>query len=422
MIGRSMGTVLDAHAGLVRAALAGAAVGEGVQIHAGEAMIRGFVQSVARNAVTITPYGTIDGIVAGDPVSTTPAALTLPLGMATLGRAIDARGTPLDNRGPLMGYATPIHARAPSPEQRSAVSAPMWTGVKVIDGLLTFGRGARIGLFGAPGAGKSTLLTMLARGISADAVVVGLVGERGREAERWIETCNPRSTIVCASSDRSAAERMCAARAAMAQADALRARGLDVLLILDSLARYGAALLEVAVACGEPVGRGGFPASVFAEIARLVEIAGRTRAGTVTLVATVLSDGPDEHDPVSEAARSLLDGHIVLSSALARAGRFPAVDVLASASRTMAAVVNTEHLGAATTVRRAISVLKESEDARSLGLPISDPAILRAQAAIPQLESFLRQGEFCIKSEQIMDELHALADILEERRWTSAAI
>ena len=422
MIGRSIGSVIDAHAGLVRANLPGVAIGDGVHIHAGEAMIRGFVQSLSNGAAMITPRGAIEGIVAGDMVSSTPAALTLPLGMAALGRAFDSSGRPLDARGPIDGLQTRLESRAPGADERAAVCSPLWTGVRVVDGLLTIGRGARIGLFGAPGVGKSTVLSMFARGISVDAVVVGLIGERGREAADWIERCNPRMSVICASSDRSAAERIAAAKAAMAQACALRSRGLDVLVILDSLARFGAALREVAVACGEPVGRGGFPASVFAQTAKLVETAGRTRTGSLTLVATVLSDGADERDPLSDAARSLLDGHIVLTPALAHAGRYPAVDVLASASRTMEAVVEAGQAAAARSVRRALAALKESEDARSLGLAITDPVALRAQAAAGQLEDFLRQGEVCINPAQTLDELRNLADTLEGHLWTSQAI
>ena len=422
MIGRVCGTVLDAHAGLVRAALPCAAIGDGVQIHAGEAMIRGVVHAVAAGAALITPRGAIDGITAGDTVSSAPAALTLPLGMAALGRALDSNGTPLDGLGPIDGRPTRIAPRAPSAGDRSPLGSPLWTGVKVIDALLTLGRGARVGLFGAPGVGKSTLLSMLARCVAADAVVVALVGERGREAAAWIAGCGPRMTVVCACGDRSAAERVAAARVAMAQAASLRARGLDVLMILDSLARFGSALREIAVACGEPVGRGGFPASVFAQMAHLVEAAGCTRTGSVTLVASVLSDGSDERDPLSEAACSLLDGHITLSPALAHAGRYPAIDVLASASRTMQEVAHEEHRRQAQVVRAALALLKETEDARSLGLPITDPRALRAHAAVDDIEAFLRQGEVSIKPAETLDDLGALADTLEGPLWTSAPI
>ena len=417
MIGRIIGSVTDANAGLVRAHLPGAAIGEGVAIHAGQRVIRGIVRGVAHDVATIAPSGAIDGVVAGDVTTTLPAALTLPLGMSALGRAFDSCGAPLDGGGAIVGIERNIQPDPPSAAQRLAIASPLWTGVRAIDALLTIGRGARVGLFGAPGAGKSTLLSMLARGMSADALVIGLIGERGREAAQWIEGRAANATVICAPSDRSPAERIAAAKAAAAQAAELRTRGLDVLLILDSLARFGSALREVAVACGEPVGRGGFPASVFAEIARLVESAGKTRSGSVTLVATVLSDGMDERDPLSDAARSLLDGHIVLSSALAHAGRYPAIDVLASASRTMNAVATPQHARNAQTVRRALAALRETEDARALGMPVADPAALRASAAQPELERFLAQGELLNKHSQTLEHLAALADTLDGSLW-----
>lgn len=419
MIGRATGTVLGAGAGLVRASLPGVAAGTGVTITSGTARVRGVVRAVSTGAATIVTAASTDGIVAGDGVSADPGALRFPLGMQLLGRAVDAAGEPLDGK-PL---ATAMRARlalaAPRADERVAVAHPFWTGVKCIDGLLTFGRGARIGIFGTPGAGKSTLLRMLAGSADADAVVAGLIGERGREAAEWIARCNERTTIVSATSDRSAGERIAAAHAAVAQARVLRSRGLHVLLILDSLARYAGALRDVAVACGEPVGRAGFPAGVFSDMARLLEVAGETQDGSVTLVATVLSEGADENDPLSEAARSLLDGHIVLSAALAHAGRFPAIDVLSSASRTMANVTCATHLAGARAVRSALATLAHTADARSLGLPLADPAALAAQALEPALEAFLRQGEISIKPGPVLDELRSLADILEERSWTS---
>lgn len=220
------------------------------------------------------------------------------------------------------------------------------------------------------------------------------------------------AAIVCATSDRSAAERVRAAQVAMAQAAALRARGLHVLAILDSLARYAAALREIALAAGEPAGRGGYPASVFADLARYVEVAGAAGGGSITLVATVLSDG-DERDPVSDSARSLLDGHIELSSRLARSGRFPAIDVPASTSRTMESVVSDEHTRAARSVRRAIALLAESADARALGIVPSDPDVARAAAQEQALEFFLRQGKQPAKPAETLSQLFELADRLE---------
>lgn len=340
--------------------------------------------------------------------------MKLALGACAFGRAIDANGEPLDGGAPLRGRRVADDPSPPRPCDRESIAAPLWSGIRVIDALLTLGRGARIGIFGAPGAGKSTLLEAMVAGCAADAIVIGLVGERGREAQQWIDLRSSRMTIVCATSDRPARERVAAARVALAQAAALRERGLHVLLVLDSLARVAAALREIGVAAGESTGRGGYPASVFAELARLAEVPGAMHNGSITMIATVLSDG-DDRDPVSEAARSLLDGHIQLASRLAEAGRFPAVDVLASTSRTMAHVTSQEHRIAARSVRRAIALLERSDDARSLGIEPSDPATRRAIAAEAKLESLLRQSGRPSPARQTLTMLAELADTLEER-------
>jgi ATP synthase in type III secretion protein N len=339
-------------------------------------------------------------------------ARALPLGTCALGRAIDACGRPLDGGPNLDGRSVAVALRPPLPYEREPITEPLWTGIRVVDGLLTIGRGARVGIFGAPGAGKTTLLESVVRGCAVDAVVVALVGERGREAQRWVEWRNARTTIVCATSDRCARERLSAAHVAVAHASALRERGLDVLLVLDSLARVAAALREIGVAGGESTGRGGYPPSVFAELAKLVEVAGALHDGSLTLIATVIHDG-DDRDPVSEAVRSLLDGHIVLSARLAEGGRFPAVDVLASTSRTMESVTCDSHRHAARMVRQALAALHRVEDARSLGIVPADEAARAAIAAEDRLETFLRQGgERCDWSATLSElaEITALLD------------
>jgi type III secretion protein N (ATPase) len=405
------GSVLSAAGGIVYARLPMASIGEGVRILTARGDIPGVVTALHdRQALIATQCGT-DGLCAGDPVHTDAAALTLPLGTAMLGRAIDARGNALDNRAPLRGRARTVALRAPQPSQREPIAAPFWTGIRAVDALLTIGRGARIGIFGPPGCGKSTLLQLLVQGADADAIVIGLVGERGREAEEWMRRCRPHTSIVCATSDRSAAERVRAARITVAQASNLRSLGLHVLLIVDSLARFAAALREIALACGESAGRGGYPPSVFADLATLTEVAGAACGGSVTLVATVLSDG-DERDPVSEAARSLLDGHIALSSKLAHAGRFPAIDLPASASRTMHDVVDDAHAQDARLVRRAIAVLAQTEDARNLGIEPADPFVRRAAGVEAQIEQLLRQGDLPMRPAGSLSALAALADML----------
>jgi type III secretion protein N (ATPase) len=338
------------------------------------------------------------------------------LGTALLGRAIGAGGIVLDDGPPPAGRCRPLSAAVPAPGERVAVTEPFWTGIRALDGPLTFGRGARIGIFGAPGAGKSTLLDDLVAGSRADATVVALIGERGREAERWLRRTGPRTTLVCATSDRPAGERLEAALLAFAQAAALRRRGLHVLLVLDSLARVAAAARDVAIAHGEPVGRAGFPPSVVARQARLLECAGATAAGSITLVATVLSEGPLEHDPVADAARAALDGHVVLSPRLAAAGWFPAIDLPASASRTLGDVASPAHRRAAHRLRAAVAALDDARDARSLGLDAGagDPLLARAIAAEPRIAAFLRQPGGPADSPETLMQMSEIADSLDD--------
>jgi FliI/YscN family ATPase len=336
----------------------------------------------------------------------------LSLGTCALGRAIDACGRPLDGGPPLQGRNVAVALQPPQPYEREPITQPLWTGIRVVDGLLTIGRGARVGIFGAPGAGKTTLLESMVSGCAVDAVVVALVGERGREAQRWIEWRNERTTIVCATGDRSARERLLAAHVAVAHAGALRERGLDVLLVLDSLARVAAALREIGVAAGESTGRGGYPPSVFSELAKLVEVAGALHDGSMTLIATVIHDG-DDRDPVSEAVRSLLDGHIVLSTRLAQGGRFPAVDVVASTSRTMESVTDESHRRTAQTLRQALAALDRSEDARSLGIPAADGAVRAAIAVEDRIEMFLRQRAGRTDRSTTLTELAEIAALLQ---------
>lgn len=332
----------------------------------------------------------------------------LALGTCAFGRAIDARGAPLDDGPPLCGRRVSLELRSPAPNERVAIAVPLATGIRVIDGLLTIGRGSRVGIFGSPGAGKTSLLESITAGCESDAVVVALVGERGREAQQWIERRDARTTVVCATSDRSARERVAAAHVAIAQAAALRDRGLHVLLVFDSLARFAAALRELGVSAGESSGRGGYPPSVFAQMARLVEVAGALATGSITFVATVINDG-DDRDPVSEAARSLLDGHIALSARLAEAGHFPAVDVLSSASRTMQSVADFDHLQAALAVRRTIALLDRIADARALGIDSTNDDTRIAIVVESALLSFLRQAGRVAEFEATVTELKSLA-------------
>jgi FliI/YscN family ATPase len=379
------GSVVGIEGGMLLAHLPRARVCDGVRIGGG---LTGEVRSIDGRVARVAVHGGFEGVAAGASVRVDAGVRRLHLGTCALGRTIDAFGKPLDEGAELYGRVVPVEISAP--ERRAAITRPFWTGVRAVDALLTLGVGSRTGIFGAPGTGKSTLLELLARGSAADAVVIALVGERGREARDWAAACGRRTTVVCATSDRSAAERLRAAHVAFSHARALCGRGLDVLVLLDSLARTAGALRELAVANGETAGRGGFPPSVFAELARVVESCGATPRGSMTLVATVLDDG-DERDPVSDGARSLLDGHVQLSLALAHAGRFPAIDVPASASRTMGSVADREQMRAAQSVRAAIALLQRTADARDLGIAGSDEALRRAVASESAIEAFLSQ-------------------------------
>ncbi|HEY0798869.1 MAG TPA: hypothetical protein VGD50_06935 [Candidatus Baltobacteraceae bacterium] len=396
MIARSVGAVVRTLGETVIAALPRARIGDGVRIHTTHGSIAGSVASVEETRVAIAAFGSLTGIRVGDRVETSDDAQSCLLGFGALGRALDASGAPIDGRGPVQARRTSVLAKSTPPIERLPVERPFWTGLRAVDGLLTIGAGARIGVFGAPGTGKSTLLETIVAGARADAIVLALVGERGREAATWLQRIDPRTTIVCATSDRSAAERSRAAEVAMAQAVSLRDRGLTVLLVIDSLARYCAALREQRLALGESVGRGGYPPSVFADLARLLERAGNGTRGSMTLIASVLSDGADEREPLSDAARSLLDGHLALSVPLARAGHYPAIDLLASTSRTMNAVIDSDHRQDAAIVRSAVALLSETADARRLGLVNhADPVLARAIAAADAIETFTAQVGTC---------------------------
>jgi len=410
------GKLVSAQAARLEAEIPGVACGDGVTILTSLGPLHGTVTESYGKRIAIVPGSDPRGTRPGDIVEKAPQCCTR-LGVSLLGRAVDALGSPLDERAVEQTRKPFVAPSAPLPNERREVGEPFWTGIRAIDALLTIGRGARVGIFGAPGLGKSTLLEMLAAYCNADAVVIALIGERGREAERWLARVRSNATVVCATSDTSSYERINAAQFAMAQACALRAAGLHVLLVVDSLARYAAALREARIACGEPGGRAGYPATVFHELARFVECAGATRHGSITMIATVLSDG-DERDPVSDAARSLLDGHIQLSAALANAGRFPAIDVSASASRTMRSVTDAAHRAQAATIRNALATLASCADARAAGLMPAEPCALRAIAAEPALETFLRQAHLAVPPAAALAEFAALADTFEEAPWT----
>ncbi|ULU27353.1 flagellar protein export ATPase FliI [Dyella terrae] len=333
-----------------------------------------------------------------------PCARTggLPVGEALLGRVVGADGVPLDGLGPLDVDEHALLKNAPiNPMARKPIDTPLDTGVRAINSLLTVGRGQRLGLFAGSGVGKSTLLGMMTRYTDADVVVVGLIGERGREVKEFVEhTLGPegraRSVIVAAPADAPPLKRLRGAQYATAIAEWFRDRGQRVLLLMDSITRYAQAQREIALAIGEPPATKGYPPSVFAMLPALVERAGNDAEGrgSITAFYTVLTEGDDyRHDPIADASRAILDGHIVLSRDLAEAGHYPAIDIEASISRVMPAVVQREHLRAAQRFRQVYSAYRQQRDLIAVGAyqKGSDPQVDHAIAMWPKLRDFLQQ-------------------------------
>ncbi|MEW5863060.1 MAG: flagellar protein export ATPase FliI [Pseudomonadota bacterium] len=327
----------------------------------------------------------------------------LPVGFGLLGRVLDGAGLPLDRRGPLAyTQRAPLAARPANPIERAPIVRALDVGVRAINALVTVGRGQRMGLLAGSGIGKSVLLGMMARGTAADVNVVALIGERGREVKEFVDDILAaeglaRSVVVAAPADAAPLMRVQAAAYACAIAEFFRDQGKDVLLIMDSLTRYAMAQREIALAVGEPPATKGYPPSVFARLPQLVERAGNgvaARGGSITAFYTVLAEGDDPNDPVADAARAVLDGHIVLSRELAEQGHFPAIDIEASVSRVMPALVPPARLEAARAFRRLYSRYRHNRDLFAVGAYVAggDPVLDRAVALWPAMEAFLQQG------------------------------
>lgn len=323
--------------------------------------------------VLAMPLEGIEGIRHGDTVIGLGRPPEFPAGTGLIGRVLDAVGSPLDGLGALHASCrVSVHRPPPAAMDRVPIRQPLSTGIRAIDAMLTVGLGQRIGIFGGSGVGKSTLIGMMTRNSSADVVVVGLIGERGREVGEFLEDAlgtegRARSVVIVSTSDQSPLLRMRAALAATSVAECYAAEGKDVLLVLDSLTRFAMAARDVGLACGEPPTAKGYTPSVFNRVAKLVERAGRFRRGSITAFYTVLMEGDDQQDPVVDAVRSFVDGHVMLSRALASEEWYPPIHVLDSISRLMPAVTSHEHLQAAAALRRAMALHDRASDLIRIG-------------------------------------------------------
>lgn len=362
-------------------------------------VLRAEVVGFRENKVLLMPLGETSSIGPGCDVVAAGRRLGVRVGFDLLGRVIDGLGEPLDGKGPVVGEDYyPLMASPPHPLRRARIREPLSVGIRAIDGLLTLGKGQRVGIFSGSGVGKSTLLGMMARYTSADVNVIALVGERGREVREFIERDLgdglSRSVVVVATSDQPPLVRLKAAMAATAVAEFFRDRGLDVLLMMDSVTRVAMAQRDVGLAAGEPPATRGYTPSVFALLPRLLERAGNGERGSITGIYSVLVEGDDMNEPVADAVRGILDGHVVLSRRLANAGHYPAIDVLGSISRLMGEVVDLEHRESAAKIKRLMAAYQEAEDLISIGAYQrgSNPLVDLAIEMIEPIRAFLRQG------------------------------
>jgi flagellum-specific ATP synthase len=362
-----------------------------------EAEIVGFRGDVA----LMMPMGDLHGVEQGCPISARQATARAGIGKAMLGRVLDGMGRPLDG-GPPPAYdlQMPLVAEPINPMNRQVIDTPMWLGIRAIDTLITSGKGQRVGIFAGSGVGKSVTLGMIARNASSDVNVIALIGERGREVLNFIHhdlglEGLKRSVVVCATSDTSPLERIRAAKFATTIAEYFREQGRDVLLMMDSITRFAMAQREIGLAVGEPPTTRGYPPSVFAQLPRLLERAGRVAAGgSITGLYTVLVEADDMNDPIGDTVRSIIDGHVVLSRDLASQNHYPAIDVPVSASRVMNAVTSRDHQAASGKIRELIAAYRKAEDLINIGAyqAGSNSTIDRAVTQIDAINAMLRQG------------------------------
>lgn len=389
---------------------------DGQQVVQVEAEVMGF----AGSKLYLMPVGSLVGISPGARVVPLPETGSLPMGMSMLGRVLDGAGRALDGKGRMKADDwVPMDGPTINPLKRHPISEPLDVGIRSINSLLTIGRGQRIGLFAGTGVGKSVLLGMMTRFTEAEIIVVGLIGERGREVKEFIEHILgeeglKRSVVVASPADDAPLMRLRAAMYCTRIAEYFRDKGKNVLLLMDSLTRFAQAQREIALAIGEPPATKGYPPSVFAKLPKLVERAGNAEAGggSITAFYTVLSEGDDQQDPIADAARGVLDGHIVLSRRLAEEGHYPAIDIEASISRVMPQVVTAEHQRDAQRFKQLWSRYQQSRDLISVGAYVAggDADTDLAIARQPVMAAYLRQA--LNESESLPGSVQKLAQIL----------
>lgn len=398
------GRVIQVVGTIIKASVPGVKVGEVCILRNPweEYEVQAEVVGFTKDAALLTALGPMIGISAETEVIPTRRVQMVPVGPKLLGRVLDGMGHPMDadTKGPLRpdGYY-PVYAPPPSPLERTIISRPISLGIRSIDGLLTCGEGQRMGIFAAAGGGKSTLLASIIRNTSAEVTVLALTGERGREVREFIEKDLGaeglrKSVIVISTSDRPAMERLKAAYVATSIAESFRDQGKKVLLLMDSVTRFGRAQREIGLAAGEPPTRRGFPPSVFSELPKLMERAGNSAKGSITALYTVLVEGDDMTEPIADETRSILDGHIILSRRLAQMNHYPAIDILASVSRCQSSIIPADHKAAAAKLRALLAKYAEVELLLKIGeyKHGSDPEADEAIAKNGAINAFLKQG------------------------------
>ncbi len=362
--------------------------------------------------ILLMPLGSMHGIGPGHLLIPTHRPRMVPVGFSLLGRVLGSMAAPIDNGPPILPEElVPLMADPPPPMARERISEPIATGVRAIDACVTCGKGQRVGIMAGSGVGKSKLIGMIARNTEADINVIALIGERGREVREFIEKDLgedglQRSVVVVATSDEPALLRLSGAYAATAIAEWFRSQGLNVMLIMDSVTRFAMAQREVGLAVGEPPTTKGYPPSVYALLPRLLERAGTSHMGSITGFYAVLVEGDDLNDPVGDAVRSIIDGHVALSRNLASRGHYPPIDVLESISRSMIDVTTPQHRALATKIRQVLSVYRDAEDLVNIGAYVagSNPDIDLALRLMPKIRRFLQQG---LEEHSPFDEIEA---------------